>query len=412
MKVKKQFNFSGIFRKFHEEDDQPVGIVNASIYCYTNGNILIEVDSGISQQINNKKFFESTPIHQYKDPTIDPMDILSQLWVGTNQCETEIIQEAYEGDYEIEGQTIEGWKVRATIADPNFTIRFQSHNIEIIDEEKKHRIRLRDLYIDYNPDLLRDGKTEEIVYGLTNIEIMCNVSSKIGNLDAEIDIKRESTSSMDGNLSAEMILKGICKNERDSYEIYFAWFKSLLSFASGHNVTQIYRIETIQHEKAIKKIEHWSGNESSNKVRGLSIIQSSDLHVFIKKCSKEVTLESFIDKGVGLALIWYIDTFASTDAAVNFLLLCTVLECLNNKYSKNIPENTSNRLISKSLYKEVREDIILNVLTKFRKDIDNENDIKNYVRIQVRMGMRERGEGSIKAWQKKSNTERPCALQV
>jgi serine/threonine protein kinase len=34
------------------------------------------------------------------------------------------------------------------------------------------------------------------------------------------------------------------------------------------------------------------------------------------------------------------------------------------------------------------------------------------VRNQVRIGMREREEGSIKAWQKKSNTERPCALQV
>jgi len=31
---------------------------------------------------------------------------------------------------------------------------------------------------------------------------------------------------------------------------------------------------------------------------------------------------------------------------------------------------------------------------------------------QVRMGISEREEGSIKAWQKKSNTERPCALQV
>ena len=37
---------------------------------------------------------------------------------------------------------------------------------------------------------------------------------------------------------------------------------------------------------------------------------------------------------------------------------------------------------------------------------------KKMVRNQVRIGMREREEGSIKAWQKKSNTERPCALQV
>lgn len=377
MEVRKKFAFSGIFRKLHEEDAQPVEIFNASIYCYTNGSIIIEIDSEISQQINNKRFLESTPIHQYKDSTIDPMDISSLLWMCTNQSETEIIQEAYEGDYEIEGKTLEGSTIKATIADPNFIISFQSHNTEIIDEEKKHRIRLRDLYIDYNPDLLGDGKTEEIVYGLANIEIMCDVSSKIGNLDAEIDIKRGNFSSIDGNPSAEMILRGIYKNERDSYETYFSWFKSLLSFASGHNVNQIYKIETIQYEKAIKKIEYWSGNESSNKVRGLSIIQTSDLHLFIQKCSKEVTWESFSDKGVGLALIWYIDTFASTDTAVNFLLLCTVLECLNNKCSKNILENTSKRLIPRALYRKINRKI-KEILVSFKSEFDNERDIEKY----------------------------------
>jgi len=58
-------------------------------------------------------------------------------------------------------------------------------------------------------------------------------------------------------------------------------------------------------------------------------------------------------------------------------------------------------------------------LSAYEKDL--ESDLLNIlveqvylhnVSNQVRMGMRERGEGSIKAWQKKSNTERPCALQV
>lgn len=236
---------------------------------------------------------------------------------------------------------------------------------------------MRDLYIDYNPDLLGDGKTEEIVYGLANIEIMCDVSSKIGNLEAEIYIKRENIINIDANLSAEMVLKGLYKNQRDSYETYFAWFKSLLSFASGHNVTQIYRIETIQHEKAIKNIEHWSGNESNNKIRGFSVIQSSDLHLFIKKCSKEVTWESFSNKGLGLALIWYINTFASKDAAANFLLLCTVLECLNNKCSKNILENTSNRLIPKALYRKINRKI-KEILVSFKSEVDNASDIEKY----------------------------------
>jgi hypothetical protein len=50
--------------------------------------------------------------------------------------------------------------------------------------------------------------------------------------------------------------------------------------------------------------------------------------------------------------------------------------------------------------------------TVFETMLEFFQELKNEVRNQVRIGMREREEGSIKAWQKKSNTERPCALQV
>lgn len=41
MEIKKQFKFSGIFRKFHEEDSKPIEISNANILCYTNGHIFL-----------------------------------------------------------------------------------------------------------------------------------------------------------------------------------------------------------------------------------------------------------------------------------------------------------------------------------------------------------------------------------
>lgn len=56
MELKKQFTFSGLFKKFHEEDTQPIEINDANIYCYVNGNILIEIYSQVNQQINHKKF--------------------------------------------------------------------------------------------------------------------------------------------------------------------------------------------------------------------------------------------------------------------------------------------------------------------------------------------------------------------
>ena len=60
MEIKKQFKFSGIFRKFHEEDSKPIEISNANILCYTNGHIFLEVNAQVNQYINEKLFFEKS----------------------------------------------------------------------------------------------------------------------------------------------------------------------------------------------------------------------------------------------------------------------------------------------------------------------------------------------------------------
>jgi len=374
MELKKQFTFSGIFKKFHEEDTQPIQINDANIYCHVNGYILFEMNSPVNQDISHKRFYESSPIYQLKDVTTEQLDIL-QFW-ELDGLEREMVQQPYEGDYEIEGQTVEGWKIKAIIADVNFQVTLGFDNSENIDQESKSQVRLRDLDIDYNLDSLEEGGTQEIVYGLANIEVIHNLSHQIGNLEAEMCIEslstRESTNKS-GILSAEMTLRNIRENEQDSYENYCAWLISLLSLASGHCVDKIYSIKGVRYEHFQIKSEYWSGRKLRSEARGIAVIQSPDLYLFMQQCAKKLTWETFSDQGVGLALIWYIDTFVSPMADVNFLLLCTVLESLNKKHSRN----ASKRLIPKKIYREIREKI-LKVVSDCQQDIDNADDLEKY----------------------------------
>lgn len=373
MEIKKKFTFSGVFQKIHEADTQPLEISNATIFCYTNGNVFLEIDYELNQFINHKKFLESAPIYQYKGVTTEQLDALPFL--PLNQFEEEMIQKPYEGDYEVKGTTIEGWKINAIIGDANFKIEF--NNSKNIEEQKgKYQIRLIDLCIYYDSQTLGEGQIQEIVYGLANIEVIYNFSAKIGNLDAEIYIEPISNRvcrNKNDVLSAEMKFRNIGENQQDSYDTYYAWVASLLSLASGRCVDQIYRIRTIRYTHLQIKSEYWSGRKLRSEARGIAVIQSPDLHTFIQQCAKKLTSEIFNDKGLGLALSWYIDTFTSTIAEVNFLLLCTVLESLNKRYGNN----TSNRLISKRFYKQIREKI-LKLVSDFKQEIDNKDDLEKY----------------------------------
>ncbi|MBD1827261.1 hypothetical protein H6F71_07365 [Microcoleus sp. FACHB-61] len=374
MELKKHFTFSGIFKKFHEEDTQPIQINDANIYCYVNGNILIEINSQVNQHINEKRFYESEPIYQLKGVTREQPDI-RQFW-ELDGLEREIVQQAYEGDYEIEGKTVEGWKIKAIIADANFQVTLGVDNSENIEQEGKSLVRLRDLDIDYNLDSLEEGGTQEIVYGLANIEVIHNLSAQIGNLEAEMCIEsvstRESTNKS-GILSAEMTLRKIRENEQYSYETYCAWLISLLSLASGHCVDKIYSIKGVRYEHFQIKSEYWSGRKLRSEARGIAVIQSPHLYQFMQQCAKNLTGETFSDKGVGLALSWYIDTFVSPMAAVNFLLLCTVLESLNKKHSSH----ASKSLLPTNIYRQIRHQI-LKVVSDFPQGINNQDDLKKY----------------------------------
>lgn len=377
MELNKQFTFSGLFKKFHDEDTQPIEINDANIYCYVDGNICIEINSQVKQHIN--KLYESARSYQLKDVTRELRDSLS-FFREFDGREKEMVQQPYDGDYEIEGKTVEGWKIKAIIAEANFQPTFRVDNSENIEQEGKSQVRLRDLEIDYNLDSLEEGGTQEIVYGLANIEVIDDLSAKIGNLEAKMCIESVSTIEREsrnksGILSAEMTLTNIGENEQDSYEYetYCAWLISLLSLASGHWVDKIYTIKGVRYEHFQRKSEYWSGGKIPSEVSGIAVIESPNLKLFMQQCAKNLTCETFSDKGVGLALTWYIDTFVSPRAEVNFLLLCTVLESLNKKYSRN----ASKRLLPKNIYKEIREKI-LKVVSDSQQDIDNADDLEKY----------------------------------
>jgi len=376
MELKKQFTFSGIFKKFHEEDTQPIEINDANIYCYVSGNILIEINSQVNQHINEKKFYESAPIYPLKGVTREQPDLL-QFW-ELDGLEREMVRQAYEGDYEIEGKTVEGWKIKAIIADASFQVTFGVDNSKNMEQEGKSLVRLRDLDIDYNLDSLEEGGTEEIAYGLANIEVIDNFKAQIANLEAEMCIESVSTREREsrnksGILSAEMTLTNIPENEQDSYETYCYWLISLLSLASGHCVDKIYTIKGVRYEHFQIKSEYWSGGKIPSEASGIAVIQSPHLYQFMQQCAKKLTWETFSDKGVGLALSWYIDTFVSPMAEVNFLLLCTVLESLNKKHSSN----ASKSLLPTNIYRQIR-DKILNVVSEFPQGINNQDDLKKY----------------------------------
>jgi hypothetical protein len=372
MELKKYFTFSGVFEKLHEEDTQPIEILNANIYCHTNGNVLLEIASKENQKINFKRFYESVPVYESESTVSDRIEEF--LFSQNYQPGGEIIQKPYEGDYKIRGETAEGWTVEAIVADANFRVEFGSY--ENSNNEDKCRIALRNILINYNPESFDERKIEEINYGLINIEVLHKFSTKINESEIEIYFEPVITTGDKGEkgvLSTEMKLVNIHGNEQDYYDTYSAWLTSLLSFALGYCVSKIYEIRTMKYEKSQLFEEYWPGINLPSEARGIAIIQSHCLDLFIQQCSKKIKSEFFVDKAVGLALSWYIDTFYSSQVEVIFLILCTALESLNKKYSKR----ANKRLLPKQIYKVIR-DIVLKAVSDYEKGIHEPSDLEKY----------------------------------
>jgi len=312
MEIQKYFSFVGNLKKLHEDDNQPIEKFSADIQCCNKGDVFLEIDSAIYERLNHKKFYESTPIYKFinppqftEDEMIDPF-FLFQL----DGLEKELVQEPYEGDYIIEGETLEGWIVKAEIADPSFTVSFKKEATqEVEDATKKYLVRLRNLSVDYYPNCT-EGRGVEAIYGLANLQLIQNLSTRC--LDSKYEFSLVSLASRDRKdsetLSAEMTLRIIDENEIEviSYGTYLAWFELLISFATGKCPKQIYRIETSQGNDGQKKVEYWSGSQFFKEGRGIAVMQQVHLASFIEQCASKVTWENFSDKGLGSALRWYL----------------------------------------------------------------------------------------------------------
>jgi hypothetical protein len=309
----------------------------------------------------------------------------------------ELVQEPYESDYAIEGKTLEGWVVKAEIADPNFTVSFKREvTPEVKDTAQKHLIRLKKLSVDYHPDRT-EGRGVEAVYGLANLQLIQNLSTHF--LESKYEFRLISLASRDKKdpevLSAEMTLRIVGEDEIEviSYSTYFAWFELLISFAIGKCVKEIYRIETSQSSDGRKKVEYWSGSQCFKEGRGIAVMQQAHLVPFIEQCASKVTWENFSNKGLGSALRWYTEAFSSSTVSVEFILLCTVLETLNEHYKKYQSIKVSSRLLPKSTYQEVRTQI-LNILNEYEQSIDDGDIISKYQIFRKKVE-KSFGEGSF-----------------
>jgi hypothetical protein len=265
MEIQKQFSFVGNLKKLHEDDNQPIENFSAGIQCRKNGSVFLEIDSTLYERLNHKKFYESAPIYRLTNsPELTQNKIEDPFLLQLDKFEKELVQEPYEGDYTIEGKTLEGWIVKAEIADPNFTVSFKREVApEVEDATQKHLVRLENLSVDYHPDCT-EGRGLEAVYGLANLQLIQNLLTHF--LESKYELGLVSLASRGRKdpetLSAEMALKVINENEIEviSYSTYFAWFELLISFATGRCLKEIYRIETNQSSGGRKKVEYWSGS--------------------------------------------------------------------------------------------------------------------------------------------------------
>jgi hypothetical protein len=379
MEFQKQFSFVGSFRKKHGEDDSPIESVAAKIYCNKNGIVFLEVDSETNEKVSHKRFFEHAPIYKFKNsPDVNENDLLDPfLSFQFSNLEEELVQPPYEGDYLIEGKSNEGWTISANIADANFTVSFSNEDsIESLENEQKYLIRLSEFHVDYNPENSAN-QIFEAKYGLLNLNLFCDFStlfldSKHKLILTSILVKEEPKTEI---LSAEMILKNIDKEklEENAYNTYAVWFQLLISFATGESIGEIYRVETSLNGDIEKKVEYWPGRRHLRKGGGIAVFQQPHMHLFIEQCASKVTWNIFAEKGLGSAFRWYVQTFETNVAPVEFILLCTVLKTLN----KHHLSNQSRRLIPTNIHKKIRGEII-NILNQYEMRNDKGEVLTEY----------------------------------
>ncbi|MCL1471628.1 HEPN domain-containing protein [Argonema antarcticum] len=293
-----------------------------------------------------------------------------------------LINHGYEGIYQIEGKTPEGWDVLAEVYKYNISISFSNNLLyeNIHKDAGKSFIGLSNLSIDYSPNIKKEeSNLLEVTYGIVDLPIRVPFATSFLDSQAEISVKpiriEEGKNLIDAVLNAEIKFKKLPVDEVINYEYenYYTWFNLILSFASGHTTESIYQLKTfkVEHEKN-QSIEYWIGGNPKPKKRDIEVIQ--DLEDFISKIANEVNYDKFDEKGLGLALSWYQDSLSSDMNSVQFIFLCTALETLNYKHNKDV----SNRVLPRRNYSRIKEKILsyfTNVLQEEKQIISSDNNI-------------------------------------
>lgn len=392
MPVFKQFKFSGILKQANANDEFPINIDNAVIYCYANGLVMLECNPITVRKINEKISIDQGEKYSYKQTEMarSSEQQLSQeendskkflLPFQFEGLEKVLINHGYEGTYQIEGKTPEGWDVLAEVYKYNISISFSNNLLyETLHQDAgKSFIGLSNLFIDYSPSLKKEeSNLLEITYGIVDLPLRVPFVTSFLNSQAELSANpiriEEAKNLIDAVLTAEIkFKKPVDEVINYEYENYYTWFNLILSFASGHTTESIYQLKTfkVEHEQN-QSIEYWIGGNPKPKKRDIEVIQ--DLEDFISKIANEVNDDKFVEKGLGLALSWYQDSLSSDMDSVQFIFLCTALETLNYKHNKDV----TNRVLPRQNYRRIREKILRafdNILQEEKQLISSDKNI-------------------------------------
>ena len=326
--VETKLDFNGSFCKAYEEDENRIDDFSASIFFYKNGQVFLKTEQEIFEKIVKKVKRDTEPYEQY--PT-------------------------YKDDYRITGTTSEGRKLSA----------ITRYHLIYSDE-----ISLNDVTLG-NTLELNEKHIIEARYCLANCPVSLKISTLFLNYENGFILTYNGSIFDSQNQKiriSTMILKNPNGMPEEEYKNYSTWFELIFSFASGHNVEEIYSVKIFKLGNSIQELEYWSGEGYSySKASGIKVIERLD--EFICKAGSAVNYENFDQKGLGTALGWYVDCFNTTFAPTRFIILCTILETLSQKclvFFKG--EYTESEQIKKAIFEALEQEDIKKILDAIEEE--------------------------------------------
>ncbi|MGB3695733.1 MAG: hypothetical protein WA999_23725 [Spirulinaceae cyanobacterium] len=352
MNIHQEYIFTGELLKADDQDKQPVNITNGKILFCSNGEVLIQTNQELYNDIQAKIMFESSPL--YQSP------------VGP------IIRPAYEGNYKLQGEAKKDktWNIKATVSR---------------DTGIKPDIWLQEVHLEREEVLTSEEHSFRTVYGLIAFEPFCNIDMPIYVDGSTLTIEKDNNDSkkvLEANVCSKLsIFSHNLSIEAQEKLAYF--LICMISFAFGRKIYEAYQRDEVKSGDISTVKEYWRGSRSRAVAKGFVIIQEPHLKLFLKQLiDKEAHTENYRNS-LFLSLSWYLETFESDILATNFVLLCTAIEALNEELKK-IQQTGTNRLLSKAKYREVRK-AMLQCIDQHSPDIDEDKTLKKYEMFKTKV---------------------------